>query len=369
MKIAAVVSRGADTPLSVERVVLDDPRPDEILVRIVAAGVCHTDIVTRHYFPDGVPVVLGHEGAGVVAAVGSDVTSVGVGDKVILSYRSCGSCDPCAQGHPAYCARFAELNVSGGRGDGTSPLHGLDGSPITGGFFGQSSFAGYALTTAANTVRVPADTDLAVTASFGCGMQTGAGVVANVLRPGPSDSLVVFGTGAVGMAAIMAARALGVETIVGVDLSEQRLALARELGATRVVSGLADTLVEDLRAATGGGATHALDTTGNAGVISTATEALGPLGQLVLVGTGGAEFAVDSTAFIGAGKTVRGSIEGDADPHRFIPQLLRWHDEGLFPVERLVRTYHFDAVEDAIADSVAGTTIKPVLVFSETEGE
>lgn len=369
MKITALVSRGPASPLSIEPLEIDEPRPDEILVRLRAVGVCHTDIVTRSFFPEGAPIVLGHEGAGTVEAVGAEVSAVTVGDKVLLSYRSCGNCRMCAAGARAYCEQFAALNVSGGRGDGTTPLHDRTGGPIGGGFFGQSSFATHALVTESNAVRVPADTDLVATASFGCGMQTGAGVVANVLRPQKTDSVVVFGTGAVGMAAIMAARALGVGTIVGVDLSDDRLALARELGATHTFSGSAPDLVESIQAATSGGATHGLDTTGNAGVVRTATDALAPLGTLVVVGTGGSELTLDSTTFIGAGKTVRGSIEGDADPHEFIPTLLSWHAEGLFPVERLVSTYHFDAVNEAMADSISGVAVKPVLVFSEAEGE
>ncbi len=369
MKITALVSREPRLPSRSNPSSSTSPGPTRSSCGSAQSGVCHTDIVTRQFFPDSFPVVLGHEGAGIVEAVGSDVTSVSVGDKVILSYRSCGTCRACTAGSRAYCEHFAALNASGGRGDGTTPLHAPDGTPVGGGFFGQSSFATHALVTEANAVRVPADTDLAVTASFGCGMQTGAGVVANVLRPQADDSVAVFGTGAVGLAAIMAAHALGVGTIIGVDLSDDRLALARELGATHTFSGASPDLLDGLRAATGGGATHALDTTGSPAVIGTATEALGPLGTLVVVGTGGAEFAVDSTSFIGGGKTVRGSIEGDADPHAFIPTLLRWHEDGLFPVERLVRTYHFDAVDAAMADSTSGVTVKPVLVFAETEGE
>jgi aryl-alcohol dehydrogenase len=361
MKITAAVSRGAASGFAMEQVRLDDPRPDEILVRLVAVGVCHTDLATKSLYPDGVPVVLGHEGAGIVESVGADVSGVRAGDHVLLSFASCGVCPQCRADHRAYCERFQLLNSSGRRADGSATISD-DAGPISGSFFGQSSFATHALATRDNVVVVDDDLDLTVAAPFGCGIQTGAGAVINVLEPGTDSRVVVFGAGGVGMAAIMAAKALGVVTIVAVDLAESRRDIALSVGATHVIDGAADDVAAQILEATGGGATHAFDTTGVGAVINTAIRALAPLGTLVIVGLG-AQLTIDPMALISGGKTIRGSIEGDAQPQDLIPQLVRWHAEGLLPIERIVTPYPFADIDRAVADARSGVTIKPVLTF------
>ncbi|MGY2872898.1 aryl-alcohol dehydrogenase [Marmoricola sp. URHA0025 HA25] len=363
MKTLAAVSTHAEKPFVIEELDLDEPRPDELLVRVEAVGLCHTDLALRAMWPEGVPIVLGHEGAGVVEAVGDRVTDVRPGDTVLLSFASCGSCGPCAEGAPAYCSRFQEANVSGGRLDGSPTLGGSDGQ-VSGAFFGQSSFARYALSSRRNAVVIDPDIDLTQVAAFGCGIQTGAGAVVNVLQPPPNGRLVVFGLGGVGMAAVMAGAIRGVETIVGVDLSASRRETALEVGATHVIDGARPDVLDAVRDVTGGGATHAVDTTAIPAVIRAAAQALASRGTLVVVGLG-ADVTLDVPDLIGGGKTVRGTIEGDADPQSFIPRLVEWYREGRLPMERIVTTFPFTDIDRAVAGMRDGSAVKPVLVFGD----
>ncbi len=360
MKILAALSSGAERPLELVEAELDPPRDEEILVRLAAVGVCHTDLSLRQVWPTA--IVLGHEGAGVVEAVGPAVRGVDVGDHVVLTFSSCGDCSRCRSGHPSYCDSFAMLNASGARPDGSSPLS-VDGTPVSGCFFGQSSFASHALTVARNTVVVPRTLDLTLAAPLGCSVQTGAGAVHHVLRPDRGQSLVVYGAGGVGLAAVMAAAAEGIERIVVVDRLAARLTVAESLGATAVILAGADGLVDDVRAATGGGADRALDTTGVPAVVTQAALALAQEGVLALVGLGATTAEFDVTDLIGGGKVVRGVIEGDADPQRYLPRLAEMLATGRLPLEQIIRTYPFADIATAFADTASGDVIKPVLTF------
>jgi len=355
MKITAAVSRSPDSPFTLESVDLDEPRPDEVLVRISATGLCHTDLSSKSLMPG--PAVLGHEGAGVVEAVGARVSGITPGDHVLLSYRSCGECAQCRGGHRSYCSRGALLNYSGGRADGTATLS-QNGTRLFGSFFGQSSFAQYALAAADNVVVVDPSVDLTVAAPLGCGFQTGAGAVLNVLSPEPNSRLAVFGAGGVGLAAVMAAKAVGVEAVTVVDPVASRRAKAVELGASQVV----DPSSEDVAAAVQG-ATHALDTTGLGDVVAAALSALESRGILAVVGLGARHVTIDITDLLMNGKMIRGCIEGDANPCEFIPELLTLHAQGKFPMDAIVRRYDARDIETAVADSLSGEAIKPVLVW------
>lgn len=363
MKISAALTRVPQDPFTVEELDIEAPRAAEILVRLVASGVCHTDLVTKQLLPSGVPFVLGHEGAGVVEEVGQDVTGIRPGDKVLLSYRSCGACGHCRSGHPTYCEQFRALNSSGTRPvDGSTTLS-QAGQPVLGSFFGQSSFATYVIATPDNAVVVPQDTDLRSAAPLGCSIQTGAGAVLNVLRPQETARVVIYGAGGVGLAALMAAKASGAAAIVAVDPVPSRRELALKLGATAVVDPAVGDVVEAVRAHTGGGATHALDTTAVPTVIAQGVKALAARGTLVAIGLGASEVTVDITDLIANGKTLRGCIEGDAVPHQFLPRLLELRAQGLLPVEELITFYPFTEINQAVADSVSGLVIKPVLLF------
>ncbi|MFC9930692.1 NAD(P)-dependent alcohol dehydrogenase [Streptomyces sp. NPDC127190] len=361
MRTQAAVSHGPDTGFTIEDVEISDPRPDEILVRLTAVGICHTDLAIKARMPAGVPAVYGHEGAGVVEATGADVTGVRAGDHVVLSYNSCGACARCAAGRRAYCERFIALNNAGRREDGSSVLS-RPGGDVWSSFFGQSSFARHALATRENVVVVPRDTDLVTAAPMGCGFLTGAGSVVNLLRPTPGSSLVVYGVGGVGLAAVMAAAALGAGTVIAVDLSKERRTLATEVGATHALDGASEDLVEQIMEITAGGATHGLDTTAVPGVIRNAALALAPLGSLVVVGLGAGDIGLDVMDLIRGGKTVRGSIEGDANPHELVPLLLDWHAQGRFPADRVISTFAFQDIDEAVA-RMRTDVVKPVLTF------
>ncbi|MDH6589141.1 aryl-alcohol dehydrogenase [Streptomyces sp. SAI-133] len=362
---AAVVESGG-APFTLSDVVLDEPGPREALVRMVATGLCHTDLgVASGGLPFPLPGVLGHEGAGVVEAVGAAVTGVAPGDHVVLSFTSCGDCRNCAGGHPAYCATWLPLNLLGGRrADGTSTLS-RDGEPLGGHFFGQSSFAERALVDERSLVKVDPDVPLESVAPLGCGVQTGVGAVWNVLKPVTGSTVVVLGAGAVGLSAVMAAALTPATTIVAVDRVAERLTLARELGATHTVDAAEENLGEALAAITGGqGADGIVETTGNVNVLRQGVDALGARGTLVVVGAPpfGTEVSLDVNGLLG-GKRVVGLTLGDAETQSFIPALVRLVKEGRLPLHRLISTYPFADIDQAVRDMGAGKAIKPVLTF------
>ena len=236
MKIQAAVATAPATDLDIRDLELDSPRADEVTVRMVASGVCHTDAIVRdQWYPTPLPAVLGHEGAGIVEAVGTEVTDLKVGDKVVLAPASCGVCEHCISGHPQYCVEFYDLNFGGSRKDG-SKMFSDNGAEISSNFFGQSSFASMTNVRARNAVKVDEDAPLDLLGPLGCGIMTGAGAVLNVLKPSPGESVVIFGTGAVGLAGMLAAIASGATTVIMVDIVQSRLDFAKELGATHVVN-------------------------------------------------------------------------------------------------------------------------------------
>lgn len=358
----AVLSRDPAAPFTVEAVEIDDPRDDEILVRVQATGICHTDLVTRAAGRADRPVLLGHEGAGVVVTVGAAVTGVRPGDRVVLTFRHCRTCRNCRAGRPAYCVRAAELNQFGGRADRSRRIT-VAGTPVRDGFFGQSSFAAYALTSADNTVVIDAAVEPAVAAPLGCGFLTGAGAVLNVLRPDRDSRIAVYGAGAVGMVGVLAALACEVAELVVVEPSPTRRALARELGATAALDPAADDIVPTIRKLTDGGSTHALDTTGSASVLATAAAATAIGGTVVAVGLGTGVPEIDLRDIVLGGKVIRGCLEGDAVPATFIPHLLDLYASGRFPIDRLVTPYPHTDINLALAQQREGKVIKPVLTW------
>ncbi|MEU1548752.1 NAD(P)-dependent alcohol dehydrogenase [Nocardia sp. NPDC005745] len=362
MTTTAVLSRDPAAPFTVEAVEIDEPRDDEILVRVQATGICHTDLITRAAGAADRPVLLGHEGAGVVEAVGASVTGVRPGDRVVLTFRHCGTCRNCRAGRPAYCVRAAKLNQFGARADRSSRVT-IEGTAVLDGFFGQSSFAAYALTTADNTVVVDTQVDPAILAPLGCGFLTGAGAVLNVLRPGRDARVAVYGAGAVGMAGVLAALASEVAELVVVEPSQWRRALALELGATAALDPAADDIVPEMRKLTHGGATHALDTTGSSRVLATAAAGAALGGTVVAVGLGTGVPEIDLRDIVLGGKGIRGCLEGDAVPATFIPHLLDLHAAGRFPIDRLVTTYPHTDINAALAEQRDGKVVKPVLTW------
>ncbi|MFT4065585.1 NAD(P)-dependent alcohol dehydrogenase [Paraburkholderia sp.] len=366
MEIKAAVVNEKAGKFSIETLSLDDPRPDEILVRIVGSGVCHTDLVVRdQYVPIPLPIVLGHEGAGVIEAVGRDVTRFKKGDHVVMSYHSCGHCPSCEEGEPAYCDHLMPNNFSGRRIDGSASVK-KNGTEISANFFQQSSFATHALATERNVVKVPDSVgveQLPLYGPLGCGIQTGAGAVLNTLNPRAGTSIVVFGAGSVGLSAVMAARLAGCTTIVAVDLNPARLDLARQLGATHIINAKSDDPVEVVKSATKGrGADYSLETTALPRVLRQAVECLHARGVCGSIGLppAGTEVTLDMLSIL-FGRTLRGVIEGDSVPGIFIGRLIELHQQGRFPVEKIMTHYRFDEINKAVADTEEGHAIKAVL--------
>ncbi len=367
-EIQAAVLRDLSSPFQIEPLQLESPRRDEVQVRIAGVGICHTDVkVAEGYVPLPLPVVLGHEGAGIVTAVGTGVTKVQPGDPVVLSLNSCGRCDNCQSGHPAYCDDVGFLSFGCARpSDGSSPLS-CNGAVVHGYFFGQSSFASQAMATERNVVKVSDDLPLEMLGPLGCGIQTGAGAILNSLRVEPGTTLAVFGTGSVGLSAIMAAVIAGATTIVAVDLNDRRLTLAQELGATHALNPQdATDVVAAIKAICGGRGTHySLDTTNHPDVVRQAFDSLRIRGVYGHVGGGGHDLTFSGSQLL-FGRTITGIVQGDSVPDILIPRLIEWYRRGQFPFDRLVTFYEFGDINQAVADMKTGSAIKPIIRPSVT---
>ena len=368
IKTLAAIVEQSGAPFTFSEIDLEDIKPDEVLVRVMAAGLCHTDLSTQAgYTGHPFPAVLGHEAAGIVEAVGSDVRRVEVGDRVALTFTSCGACDHCRSGHPAYCVTWVPRNLLNGgiREDGSSTMS-RRGESVTGRFFGQSSFARHAIVDERSVVPIDDDIPFEIAAPLGCGVQTGAGSILNVLQPKAGSTIAVFGTGAVGLSAVMAAALLPVSQVIAVDTVASRLELARELGATDTINALTEDVGARLRELTNGaGVDNAVDTTANSGVTRTITDNLATFGTVAVVGAPplGTELTIDISAFL-IGRKIVGVTEGDSDPQSFIPVLAQLYRQGRFPVDRIVKTYSFEDINEAATDAAAGRSIKPVLLLS-----
>lgn len=363
---AAVLRQPGGVP-QIEPVTLEEPRPDELLVEIRGVGVCHTDMVMRdQHLPVPLPVVLGHEGAGIVRATGRDVTDLAPGDRVVLSFMSCSHCPSCDDDAPAYCHSWFPLNFFGARGDGSTGLLDADGHKVHSHIFGQSSFASHALVSRRNAIKVPADLPIELLGPLGCGIQTGAGAVLNSCKVRAGSSVAVIGAGAVGLSAVMAARIAGARTIVALDINPKRIELALELGATHGFKADADSYSG--HAATAGcpmGFDYIFDTTGITALVNEAIAALAPRGELAMVGAygPGTPVSADPTFVMSGGRVIRGVVEGSADPQRFIPELIALYRAGRFPFDRLIETFPFAHIAQAIEAGESGRVVKPVLIL------
>ena len=364
MKMKAAVTWGVGEPFSIEEVELAAPNDDEILVKIAACGVCHTDEAAKtQAIPVPLPAVLGHEGCGEVVEIGRNVREFRVGDKVGMSFGFCGTCRNCRSGHQHACENFNAINFGGVMADGTTRLS-KDGKPIAS-FFGQSSFAQYAVVNAESAVKLPCDDiDLKLIAPLGCGIQTGAGAVLNRLRPEFGSSIAVFGCGTVGMSAIMAARIAGCQKIIAVGGNANSLKLAMELGATHTVNRKeSGDIVGDIRAITGGGTDYSIDTSGVPDFVKKALASCRFMGTAVVLGaTGDVTFNIQQE-LMGDAKSLIGIVEGDAIPKLFIPKLIEYYREGRFPFDRLIKFYPFEEINRAFEESHRGVCIKAVLTM------
>ncbi|MEV6440204.1 NAD(P)-dependent alcohol dehydrogenase [Streptomyces anulatus] len=361
MRFGAAVLRGYEDPFAIEEVILDaGPADGEILVRIAGCGLCRTDLaVRRSAGRSPLPAVLGHEGSGVVVETGGPDTGLGPGDHVVLSFDSCGRCRSCLGGAPAYCDRFAALNLFGGRTENAARFTDGAGKALAPRWFGQSSFAEYAMVPARNAVPVDASLPLELLGPLGCGFLTGAGAVLHSFGVGPGDTVAVFGAGAVGLAAVMAATAAGA-LVVAVDRHPERLALAERFHAVPLDAATAD-LPGRIQRLTGGGAQYALDTTASARLINDALRSLRPTGHLGLVARLRTALPLEPGT-LDRGRRISHICEGDAVPALLIPRLTGLWQAGRFPFDQLIRTYPLADVNEAERDCDAGRVVKPVLI-------
>lgn len=364
LEFRAAVTKSKGAPFELETIRLKSLRDNEVLIKIKAAGMCHTDMVARDQdYEVPLPVVLGHEGSGVVEKVGSAVRGIEVGDHVVLSFASCGHCKSCLKAEPVYCYNFYPMNFGGTHEDGSTSLADSKGENIHDHFFGQSSFAEYAIATERNTVVVPKDVPLEILGPLGCGIQTGAGAIMNGLKVKNASKVAIFGAGAVGISAIMAARIMGATQIIAVDIVDSRLDLAKELGATNVINSKNVDVVEAIKKASDGGVDYALEATGRPEILRWAIDSLAIRGTCGIVGAPalGVETSFDVNDVMVPGKTIKGIIEGESIPQVFIPQLIEHYKAGRFPFDKLIKFYEFNQINEAAQDSEKGITVKPVI--------
>ena len=366
MNATAAVLRSPGGPLTIESVQLDDPRPHEVIVELVGTGVCHTDISFRSgAWPFPLPAVLGHEGAGTVVEVGAAVRSLKRGDPVVLSAASCGACPACYAGRPAQCSSAAALNMSGSRPDGSSPIHDSAGE-VHGNFVGQSSFATHVLTEARFAVKVPRDVPLELLGPLGCGIQTGAGAVLNVLQPRPGSSVAVVGMGAVGLSAVAAAKVSGASSIMAIDVNPERLERASAFGATDLIDAAAVDPVEAVHELHPLGVDASIEASGAPAAFDTTFGVICGSGTCVVVGAApvGTSYQLDATQLL-AGRRIIGSTMGNSTPQIFIPYLIEMWRRGKLPLDQIVRHYPLSKINTAFADAERGTVVKPIITFGE----
>lgn len=360
MFLKAAVLPSPQERFMVEQVELAHPLKGEILVRIVSCGICHTD-EAQHHGGGVYPVVLGHEGSGIVEVVGKGVQNLSKGDHVVLSYPTCGFCKACIEGRPYDCEHLGDF-FDGLRLDGTSPMT-QKGKPVAV-FFGQGGFATYTVCNARNAVKVDSSLDLRILGPLGCGVQTGAGSVLNYLKPKKSNSIAIFGVGSVGLSAVMASKFVGCNPIIAVDIIPLRLELASGFGATDVLSGTDPEKLRKRLMEFSGGLDYFLETSGNQRILDIAVASLGKNGT-------GASVGIGNTPRLNAkdrqmGRSCEELIQGCSDPQIFIPEMIRLNKEGKFPYEKMITFFELDQINEAFDASRNGIVVKPVILMPET---
>jgi alcohol dehydrogenase len=375
MKIQAAVLREIgrpapyeqSQPLTLEEVELDPPGAGEVLVRIRAAGLCHSDLsVIDGNRPRPLPMVLGHEAAGVVEQVGEGVTSLARGDHVVAAFvPSCGHCGPCAASRPALCEPGFSANSAGTLLSGSRRLHDAQGRLHH--HLGVSGFADHAVLAANSLVRVPGDLPFAEAALFGCAVITGVGAVVNTAAMPRGSTVAVVGLGGVGLAAMLAARMLEATHIVAIDMNDAKLAVAREFGATATVNAADPQAVEQVRELTGGGAAFAFEMAGAARALELAYRITQRGGTTVSAGLSHPDqrFSLPHLGLVAEERTLKGSYLGSCVPSRDIPRYIEWYRAGRLPVSRLLsERIRLDEINGAFDRLAAGASIRQVVEIS-----
>ncbi len=365
MKMKAALLYAANEPLRIEEVTLDDPQDHEVMVRLVATGICHSDLLLmKGEVPTQFPVVAGHEGAGVVEKVGRGVVSVRPGDHVVLpAISNCGRCRPCIQGQPTLCLETLPAHLAGGMLGGGKRLHNDRGDVNV--LYSQGSFAEYVVVHESSAIKVRPDAPPDVVCSLSCRITTGVGAVARRAGVRTGESVVIFGAGAVGLGAVMGARLCGAGQIIVVDMVRERLETARQLGAGHTVDASRENPQQRVFEITGGGADYALECIGKTSVMMQAFSCLHSTGTLILVGAAPAADMVSFYPFeFLFGKTVKGAFLGNVWPSIEIPRLVELFMDGLLPVDRLVATsYRLDQINDAVQAVDKATVMRAVIRF------
>lgn len=339
-------------PLEIRTVDLAGPGQGEVLVRVEAAGLCHSDLsVIDGNRPRPLPMVLGHEAAGVVEALGPGASDLAIGDHVVFVFvPSCGICEYCSDGRPALCIPGAAANGAGVLLSGERRLSEDHHHHDLNHHLGVSAFAQYATVSRQSLVKVDRDLDLKHAALFGCAVLTGVGAVFNSARVAAGDKVAVIGLGGVGIAALLGARAAGAERIVAIDISSQKLELARSLGATDTFLATDSGVDEAVRDATGGGVHHAIELAGSVAALQLGYKIVRRGGALVTAGLPppSAQFSIPAVSLVADEKTVRGSYLGSSVPARDIPRYIKLFQRGLLPVDRLLsREFRLDEINTA----------------------
>lgn len=347
-----------------EKLSLREIGDDELLIKIVGTGLCHTDLGVLHQgIKTPTPIVLGHEGAGVVEKTGENVKDFEVGDHVVVSFNYCGKCMNCMNGVPSACENFYAENFGLSLETTNSKIMTEDGKNKVANLFGQSSLATHCIANERNAVKIEdKDLDLSILGPLACGIQTGVGTVLNKLKVSPSESIVVYGCGSVGLSAIMGAKIANSKQIIAVDMHDDRLELAKELGATHTINASKEDPVEKTLEITNGGANYSIESTGVAPVVLQAIRSVRALGTIAVVGaSGNLEFHIHDE-LVPMNKTLVGVVEGQSVPKIFIPELIRLYKQGVLPFDKFIRKYDIEELDTAIQDMEKGKTIKPVLV-------
>lgn len=361
---AALVRKKDDPFEIVEGVEVHALGPTDMRIHMVASGICHSDEERRKGNGGIFPIIVGHEGAGIVEEIGPEVTDFEVGDHVALSFYADGTCPNCRKGKPSRCINFTKNNGRGLRPDGDY-LFKYKGENV-GNLFNESSFTETTVVNQLNAIKVDKDLDLRILGPLGCGYVTGAGTVFNAFKPEVGDGIVIFGTGAVGLGALMAAKVSGCTKIIAVDIIPERLELAKELGATHVINSKEEDPVAKVKELTDQlGVEWSIDTTGIPAVIQQGIDVLMPGGVTAPLAVTQKKTEIATINLVYNDKTVTGVKMGASVPRRDIPRLIELYKQGQFPFDKTIKFYDFEDINQANADSNSGKTIKPVLVIDK----
>ena len=368
MKTRVAIVNSANENYEMEELKLGEIHPNEVLVKMVASGICQSDEGMRLGVGEvPMPIVLGHEGAGIVEKVGSGVKDFKVGDQVVMAYNYCGTCDSCRTGLPSSCEQFNELNLTGGaRDDGSYTFYREDGTPVYN-FLHQSSFSTYTISSENNLIKVDPDVDLRKLGPLGCGLMTGFGTVVTALKPETFSSIAIFGTGAVGLGALMTAKIEGCSTIIAVDIHDERLELAKELGATHTINSKTEDLHEQIAEITHGvGVNYTIDTTGVSEVMEASLKVLAKGGKSAPLAVSPNSLSFNPYMdLVMKRRQLVGVIMGDIVPQLAVPKLIEYYKEEKFPFDKILKYYRFSDINEAAKDSTTGKSIKPILIIDE----